>query len=99
MQAYLKQRGWKLPAGSDVIPNVVPNSVKPADGGVAKPVWRLCFFGRLEERKGIKVFVEALSLLEHNKDARFEVIVPNPGAGIGGLRLVLRLELAWLMQH
>ena len=27
---------------------------------VEKPVWRVAFFGRLEERKGIKLFVDAV---------------------------------------
>jgi glycosyltransferase involved in cell wall biosynthesis len=28
-----------------------------------KPVWRVAFFGRLEERKGIKLFVDAVERL------------------------------------
>ena len=31
--------------------------------GKEKPVWRLAFFSRLEERKGIKLFVDAVSSL------------------------------------
>ena len=30
---------------------------------VEKPVWRVAFFGRLEERKGIKLFVDAVQVL------------------------------------
>ena len=29
---------------------------------VDKPVWRVAFFGRLEERKGIKLFVDAVQV-------------------------------------
>ena len=29
---------------------------------VEKPVWRVAFFGRLEERKGIKLFVDAVQV-------------------------------------
>lgn len=39
-----------------------------------KPVWRLAFFSRLEERKGLKLFVEAVAALDHAAlDSRFEV--------------------------
>ncbi len=29
--------------------------------GKEKPIWRLAFFSRLEERKGIKFFVDAIN--------------------------------------
>ena len=32
---------------------------------VDKPVWRVAFFGRLEERKGIKLFVDAVQVRAH----------------------------------
>lgn len=42
--------------------------------GAEKPVWRLAFFSRLEERKGLKLFVEAVGALDQAAlDARFEV--------------------------
>jgi hypothetical protein len=42
--------------------------------GDEKPVWRLAFFSRLEERKGLKLFVEAVAALDAAAlDARFEV--------------------------
>lgn len=42
--------------------------------GAEKPVWRLAFFSRLEERKGLKLFVEAVAALDAAAlDARFEV--------------------------
>ncbi len=40
--------------------------------GKEKPIWRLAFFSRLEERKGIKLFVEAVSALKVT-DEKFEV--------------------------
>ena len=49
-----------------------------AQGKVEKPVWRLAFFSRLEERKGLKVFVSAVKHLQEaaagKLDARFEVV-------------------------
>ena len=41
--------------------------------GKPKPVHRIAFFSRLDERKGIKLFVEAVSLLPHHKRPDFEV--------------------------
>ena len=41
--------------------------------GKEKPIWRLAFFSRLEERKGIKLFVDAVSSLNVT-DEKFEVI-------------------------
>ncbi len=34
---------------------------------VEKPVWRVAFFGRLEERKGIKLFVDAVQVRAHGR--------------------------------
>ena len=48
--------------------------------GKEKPVWRLAFFSRLEERKGIKLFVDAVGSLNVTSD-RFEVrdrAAPHP---------------------
>ena len=62
MLAYLHQRGWRLPDETLTLPNVLPEA--ESRGDVAeKPVWRIAFFSRLEERKGIKVFVEAVNQL------------------------------------
>jgi hypothetical protein len=47
-----------------VIPNVIPLADMSALAGEEKPVWRLAFFSRLEQRKGLKLFVEAVSRLD-----------------------------------
>jgi hypothetical protein len=41
--------------------------------GKEKPIWRLAFFSRLEERKGIKLFVEAIDQLNVSRIPNFEV--------------------------
>ena len=46
-----------------VIPNVVPPVEEGVNPGDKKAVWRLAFFSRLEERKGLKLFVEAVNRL------------------------------------
>ena len=44
--------------------------------GKEKPVWRVAFFSRLEERKGIKLFVDAISALNVSAIPNFEVRTP-----------------------
>ena len=44
-----------------VIPNVVPPLEAAGHPGSEKEVWRLAFFSRLEERKGLKLFIEAVN--------------------------------------
>ena len=41
--------------------------------GKEKQVWRLAFFSRLEERKGIKLFAEAVAALNVSGLPKFEV--------------------------
>lgn len=72
MLAYLRQRGWTLPNETLTLPNVLPE-VERTDIDAEKQVWRIAFFSRLEERKGIKLFVDAVNLLDTAKFPRFEV--------------------------
>lgn len=62
MLSYLATRGWDL-RNRYVIPNVVQDANRKIDHN-SKPVSTLCFFGRLEERKGIKLFSDALDQLQ-----------------------------------
>ena len=66
---WMRGRGWKLPAESRVIPNFTSpyaedaGTSPPRRGRDSAPPRELVFFGRLEERKGLRVFCEALLLL------------------------------------
>ncbi|KAK9809161.1 hypothetical protein WJX72_010415 [[Myrmecia] bisecta] len=73
MLASLRQRGWRLPPVQAVLPNVIPAAAIAANERVAKEIWRVAFFGRLEERKGIKMFVEAVSKVNITAHPNFEV--------------------------
>ena len=59
------EMGWRLPARHEVMPNLLPASftsvVAPAPG--PQPIQELVFFGRLEERKGLGLFCEAVARL------------------------------------
>lgn len=68
MLEYVRKRGWHLPQHSLVIPNIVsaapaPSSSDQPSSLAPPPITELVFFGRLEERKGTRLFVEALELL------------------------------------
>jgi glycosyltransferase involved in cell wall biosynthesis len=60
-----------------------------------KPVWRLAFFSRLEERKGIKMFIKAVEQLTAVAagalDARFEVFFIGSES-----RIDMRPSTEWL---
>ena len=45
------------------VPNMIADLDQAPTERAIKPVWRVAFFGRLEERKGIKLFVDAVERL------------------------------------
>lgn len=47
------------------VPNMIADLDQAPKERVEKPVWRVAFFGRLEERKGIKLFVDAVQVRAH----------------------------------
>ncbi|WP_424812522.1 glycosyltransferase [Roseococcus sp. YIM B11640] len=58
------EMGWKLPARHRVMPNLMPMSFPIAEPShEPRPVTELVFFGRLEERKGLGLFCEAVRRL------------------------------------
>ncbi|KAK9808906.1 hypothetical protein WJX72_006158 [[Myrmecia] bisecta] len=84
MLAALRQRGWTLPAARAVLPNILPTAEAPMPTQrLARPVWRVAFFGRLEERKGIKLFMEAVSKVDFAKHPRFEVYMVGSDSTVG----------------
>ena len=62
---WMRGHGWRLPERSLVIPNFTAplGAVPPGRPEDAAPPRELVFFGRLEERKGLRVFCDALLLL------------------------------------
>lgn len=62
--AWLAERGWTFPARTVVQPNLLETDDLPAAaGGGRRPVAELVFFGRLEPRKGLDVFCDAVDRL------------------------------------
>lgn len=72
---WMRGHGWRLPERSLVIPNFTAplGAVPPGRPEDAAPPRELVFFGRLEERKGLRVFCDALRLLPQELLAGREV--------------------------
>jgi GT2 family glycosyltransferase/glycosyltransferase involved in cell wall biosynthesis len=65
MAGHLKSLGWEFPAGVEVLGLPMPRpecECAPARR-LSAPLRRIVYFGRVEERKGIRVFVAALQRL------------------------------------
>lgn len=78
MLEYVQQRGWSLPPRRLVIPNLVaaPAMRRLEELESLTPLNEIVFFGRLEERKGIRLFVSALELLLVDNSTVFYDVPP-----------------------
>ena len=63
MLEWMQARGWRLPAQAFVQPNLTPDYAAQAPVESGGPVEEIVFFGRLEPRKGVRVFAAALDRL------------------------------------
>jgi glycosyltransferase involved in cell wall biosynthesis len=74
---WMQAQGWKLPAGSRVIPHltrsVATGAPQPRMKAAEGPVRRVAFFGRLEERKGIVPFIDGINALPPELLERIDV--------------------------
>ncbi|MGN6189349.1 MAG: glycosyltransferase [Conexibacter sp.] len=73
---YTRERGWSLPERTFVQPLARPRSVRALGreqiADKAGPRSELVFFGRLETRKGVEAFCDAVDLLTADDDCPFE---------------------------
>ena len=59
---WMQQNGWELPEQTYVAPYVLPKTVLSEDAAPhqkRKEIHEIVFFGRLEIRKGLKLFCDA----------------------------------------
>jgi glycosyltransferase involved in cell wall biosynthesis len=61
---WMRKRGWQLPADTRVIPYLTDEAPAGAAQTAGEPLRRFAFFGRVDEKKGLKLFAAALSALE-----------------------------------
>jgi glycosyltransferase involved in cell wall biosynthesis len=67
MLDYARQNGWNVRADAQVLPYPYPAArfIPPgSDSASPQPVSEIVFFGRLETRKGLEIFVEAINKLD-----------------------------------
>lgn len=69
---------FNLPTRFPFVPNPLDIELfRP--GGRCEQLIRICFVGRLEERKGIKTLLEAIPrVLQRAPDVQFEIVGPDP---------------------
>ena len=73
MLEWVERQGHTAEREGTVVPNVLyPRPTAKAASRVCKPV-EFVFFGRLEPRKGLDLFCEALSLIEHELPDGFTI--------------------------
>jgi glycosyltransferase involved in cell wall biosynthesis/GT2 family glycosyltransferase len=62
---WMQQNGWQLPARTYVIPYILPEVAAAQNGTpcTRSTIQEIVFFGRLEIRKGLKLFCDALDEL------------------------------------
>lgn len=73
MLRYFHERGWK-PANAGSIPNILdmaglPPSAMVITNTTYKPPTRIVFFSRLEDRKGLHVFAQAIDIVANATSA------------------------------
>jgi glycosyltransferase involved in cell wall biosynthesis/GT2 family glycosyltransferase len=100
MLAWLRREGWQLPRRVMVRPYVVldRSAASPVD---APPKAELVFFGRLETRKGLDVFCDALDLLTRAGRAPSRVTFLGKAAQVEGqpsLEFIRTRAEAWPSQ-
>jgi len=65
---WMSDQGWRLPERTLVVPYITRSAAldepPPQRASVTGSVERIAFFGRLEEKKGLKAFAAALNTLE-----------------------------------
>jgi glycosyltransferase involved in cell wall biosynthesis len=74
---WMQENGWELPERTYIAPYVLPQGILsevPAPRPQRNKIHEIVFFGRLEIRKGLKLFCDALDeLCADRADRKFEV--------------------------
>jgi glycosyltransferase involved in cell wall biosynthesis len=61
---WMRGHGWRLPAQVETLQNIVPAASPDVAGAPASKIDEIVFFGRLESRKGVEIFCDAISELD-----------------------------------
>jgi glycosyltransferase involved in cell wall biosynthesis len=60
---WMREHGWRLPAETEILQNVLPAAPAPRPPAPAA-IDEIVFFGRLESRKGVEIFCDAIDELD-----------------------------------
>jgi O-antigen biosynthesis protein len=100
MVQWMKERGWKLPAGIMVRPNICVE--RPIQASPKKPeiekIRELVFFGRLEARKGLDIFCHALDLMQRQGTPACSITFLGKKSamdGVGSAEYIERRSAKW----
>ncbi|WP_448192854.1 glycosyltransferase [Azospirillum sp. sgz301742] len=97
MLDWVRATGWVLPADALAIPNLLPGGSPERPAGT-HAVTELVFFGRLETRKGVALFCDALDRLASTAPAGLRVTFLGGSApvdGEDGAAYVRRRAASW----
>lgn len=75
MAEHLKSLGWKFPGEVEVLGLPMPKPESCPECIASAPLRKIVYFARIEERKGIRLFVNALELMALARKARPDVIL------------------------
>lgn len=101
---YMRERGWSLPERTFVHPLARPQAVRDLGGGRPPDAdhrarRELVFFGRLETRKGVEAFCDAVDELTREDDCPFERVTllgrPERVTGEEASAYLARRAAAW----
>ena len=99
---WMRGAGYDLPARSFVWPNVFPAPDPDPAAAAARtardgaPLREVVFFGRLEPRKGLVLFADAVSRLARRGRAPFDVtFLGKPAGNFDGLAFIERATRGW----
>jgi glycosyltransferase involved in cell wall biosynthesis len=74
---WMRRQGWQLPREAVVIPYLTRSAATgestPTQHDHGEPLERIVFFGRLDERKGVRPFVTAVNALDRELLERVEL--------------------------
>jgi len=85
---WMTSHGWDLPTEVLITPNIVrpPHSIARAiRGAKSPPIREIVFFGRMEVRKGLELFCDAIDLLNQNSLANVRITFLGKFADVAGL--------------
>jgi O-antigen biosynthesis protein len=105
MLGWMQRRGWLLPVACYVQQNIAPlgsSTLAKAVGSKVPEATELVFFGRLEARKGIGLFCDALDLVEDANLPTFSVSFLGKNGRIAGRDAVSYLRARaqhWRFHH